>query len=150
MLYSIVGEEFRTFTHDMIEARNIKAVVDNQLQIDMDPQIFECFQNSTFQSSKSAGYVAMLFHLLTPCDHFLVGSKGRAAFMLKAGYKRRRRDVDVGDQDSQLDITDLQMAQQKERIVELESLLESERLQIHSNQMASEILRRFIEDGDAV
>ena len=70
--------------------------------------------------------------------------------MLKAGYKRRRRDVDVGDQDSQLDITDLQMAQQKERIVELESLLDTERLQIHSNQMASEILRRFIEDGDAV
>ena len=56
----------------------------------------------------------------------------------------------MGDQDSQLDINDLQMAQQKERIVELESLLESERLQIHSNQMASEILRRFIEDGDAV
>ena len=37
VLYSIVGEEFRTFTHDMIEARNIKSVVDNQLQIDMDP-----------------------------------------------------------------------------------------------------------------
>jgi len=70
--------------------------------------------------------------------------------MLKAGYKRRRRDVDIGDQDSHQDIAELQMAQQKERIVELESLLDTERLQIHSNQMASEILRRFIEDGDAV
>ena len=58
--------------------------------------------------------------------------------------------MDVGNQDSQQDITELQMAQQKERIVELESLLDAERLQIHSNQMASEILRRFIEDDDAV
>ena len=42
------------------------------------------------------------------------------------------------------------MTEQKERIQELESLLDNERLQLHSNKMASEILRRFIDDGDAV
>ena len=44
----------------------------------------------------------------------------------------------------------MQMSDQRRRIEELELQLSNERVQVHSNNMAYEILQKFIDGGDAV
>ena len=66
----------------------------------MDPAIYQYYQASTFQSSKSFSLsknISVFFLLIL---YMVIASKGKAAYLLKCGSKRRRRQVKIIAEDN--------------------------------------------------
>ena len=51
IIYTIVGQPFKDWVASVADARNEKIIVDQDLQINMDPQIFAVFQASSAVST---------------------------------------------------------------------------------------------------
>ena len=52
IIYSLVGNQFKAWVREQIEARNSRMTVDREVMINLDPQIAAAFAKSTAISSK--------------------------------------------------------------------------------------------------
>ena len=76
IIYTIVGQPFKDWVASVADARNEKIIADQDLQINMDPQIFAVFQASSAVSTQ----------------------KGISGMIMKANTKRRRGKQEIKDQ----------------------------------------------------
>ena len=51
---TVVGRPFEKWISQQVETRNAKVAQDQNLMVDLDPDVYEAFVNSTHVSSKSA------------------------------------------------------------------------------------------------
>ena len=65
LVYTVVGDPFRLWMEQVMEARNAKIKSDRNLGIELDPEIMRIFRASTSVSSKSILYMLISFH----CSH---------------------------------------------------------------------------------
>ena len=75
--------------------------------------------------------------------------KGTGAHLLKAGSKRRRTQAQIGGQDEPEELSAAVVAEQSERIAELEAQLAASQLEAANGAAASQILTDMISAGDA-
>ena len=52
VIYTVFDEDFKTWVHDLVEARNEHAKGEEEDQIVMDPEIYAIFERSTLVSRK--------------------------------------------------------------------------------------------------
>ena len=52
LVYSLVGNKFKSWVRDQIESRNTKLTVEKDIMIKLDPKIAAVFHNSSAVSSK--------------------------------------------------------------------------------------------------
>ena len=68
VIYTVIGDSFADWVKERVVARNIKIVKVQNLAIDMDPEVYAAFTNSTAVSSKFLSiYLSIFFneHILT-------------------------------------------------------------------------------------
>jgi len=95
VIYTVVGDPFADWVKERVEARNAKIVQVQNLAIDMDPDVYAAFANSTAISSK----LLLIFFIFDIITIFLVhaASKGVGADLCKVGSKRRRTRQEILD-----------------------------------------------------
>ncbi len=52
VIYTIVGDKFRKWVEQKIQDRNDKLMEDQNMAIDMDPEVYKAFKNSNYVSGK--------------------------------------------------------------------------------------------------
>lgn len=75
--------------------------------------------------------------------------KGSGAHLLKAGSKRRRKQVNMAGQDEPEQLSAMEDLEQSSRIEELELRLAASQQESEQNKVANEILTNMIQTGDA-
>ena len=150
LVYSLVGNDFKAWVRQQIDARNEKHVVSHNLMVALDPEIQKCFKNSTAISSK---YIMDLFHI----SQFLiihlvshVAQKGISANLCKIGTKRRRTHQEVLDDKAEMERKEAEIAQKLARFHEMEAKVMQLESQLGNNQQAANILSDMVNQGKAI
>ena len=78
-----------------------------------------------------------------------VALRGVGAHLLKVGSKRRRKQADIAGQNEREELSQVDLLEQSQRILELEQQLSGVQLERDNNAAAAQILTRMIETGEA-
>ena len=97
--YTIVGNPFKDWIRNRIEARNVKVAVEKNMMINIDPGLSRIWQNSTAVSRKNSHISIFSFTNLLILDFLLLlETKGTSVNLLKLGTKRRRTKQEITDE----------------------------------------------------
>ena len=56
VIYTLVGDKFRKWVEQKIEERNEKIMQEQNMAIDMDPEVYQAFKASNYVSGKSSSF----------------------------------------------------------------------------------------------
>ena len=92
--YSVIGEPFAVWVKAKVDERNIKVSANNNLTLDLDPEIAAAFKASTQVSSKYLPHCIIdgcfVRHVTNIPLLIVIAQKGSSANLLKLGTKRRK------------------------------------------------------------
>ena len=122
LIYTLVQDPFAAWVKERVESRNLKLAEDNNMFIDLDPDIARAFNSST-EISRSASTNRTSMWLTLIVLFLCIAQKGVGAYLLTAGKKRRRTIVAGGNSLDREELLFGESLETARRIVELEEKL---------------------------
>jgi len=146
IVFTVGGDDFGLWAQQQQDNRNNKMAADNNLLIDIDPEIKRVLDQSKFISSNYP-YLVVL-HLGFNFLH-CVASHGTGYHLLKVGSKRRRTQAEVKDDKFEEDMRDEHLNDAINKARRLEHELMASQEKARQNENASTWIDFLIAKGQA-
>ena len=151
-MYTVIGDPFAEWVKARVIGGNTKIVQVQNLAIDMDPEVYAAFTNSTAVSSKylSISSIILISTSILTILSLHIASKGVGVNLLKVGTKRRRTRQEILDDKEEARIKEEGMQGKLAQIDSLTQRCAELEQKAKGNEAADLILRDMISKGQAV
>ena len=151
VIYTITGDAFAKWVEQQMTKRAEKIKSEQDMYINLDPEIMEIFRASQSISGKLLDIIKS-FYLFAPCIANIVSfltivSKGNSSHLMKVSAKRRRTKEEVKEQKRAEANAHAELARRLAQIQELEKANEDLQQNLNNTEHVRLQVQSFIDEG---